>query len=397
MTPDPADRRPTPPPSLRGAMPGLLTLAVATFVAITVEVLPVGLLPQIAEGVGVSESRAGLLVTIYALMVAALAIPLTALTRRLPRKPLLVGTLVGYAASNVVVMLAPGFAVLAVGRTLGGIAHALFFSVAIAYATRIVGPLQVGRALSITSAGGTAGFVLGVPLSTSLGEAVGWRWAFGVLVIACLLAAALVVALLPAVENTPPRDKRAAGGGHRSRLAIAATANSLVFLGHYTVYTYIAVILLGAGLRDSALGPVLLVFGALGLVGTAFAAWAVDRRPRLGAALPVAVVTATLVALGLALPHLVPVLLVCMVWLAAFGAMPPVFQAAVIRSDGVSPDISGAFVNTTANLGIGVGAALGGAVLEASGASMLAWVGAGIVALALVLVLVAPRTFPARP
>ncbi|MEK8226802.1 MFS transporter [Oerskovia sp. M15] len=127
-----------------GTPPGILALMLATFLAITTELLPVGLLPLIGDELDVSESTAGLLVTVYALMVAALAVPLTLATVRLPRKGLLLGTLLAYTASNALVALAPTFAVVATGRAVGGIAHALFFSVSIGYGARLVRPLFTG-------------------------------------------------------------------------------------------------------------------------------------------------------------------------------------------------------------------------------------------------------------
>ena len=162
------------PGTVREATGGIVALTVATFLAVTTEMLPVGLLPAIGREIGVSDSVTGLLVTVYALMVAVLAVPLTVWTSRLPRKGLLESTLVAYTLSNVVVAVAPNFAVLAAGRAFGGIAHALFFSVSIGYASRLVRPEHTGRALALVTAGASAGFVLGVPLSTSLGTALGW-------------------------------------------------------------------------------------------------------------------------------------------------------------------------------------------------------------------------------
>ena len=99
-----------------------------------------GLLPQMSDDLAVTESVAGLLVTVYAVMVAALSVPLVLATRRLPRKGLLLGTLVAYTLSNALVAVAPSFGVVAGARALGGIAHAIFFSVAIGYASRLVSP-----------------------------------------------------------------------------------------------------------------------------------------------------------------------------------------------------------------------------------------------------------------
>src|SRR3954467_6392203 len=110
---------------------GLLALAAASCLAVTTEMLPIGLLPAIGTTFDVDTSTTGLLVSLYAVMVATLAVPRTVATARLPRKPLLLTTVLLYVVSNAVVAAAPNFAAVAAGRTIGGLTHALFFSLCI--------------------------------------------------------------------------------------------------------------------------------------------------------------------------------------------------------------------------------------------------------------------------
>lgn len=385
------------PGTVRAAAGGLFALTIATFLAVTTEMLPVGLLPAIGDEVGVSDSITGLLVTVYAFMVAVLAVPLTLWTARISRKRLLLATLVAYTLSNVVVAVAPNFAVLAAGRAFGGIAHALFFSVSIGYASRLVQAAYTGRALALVTAGASAGFVLGVPLSTSLGTALGWRAAFGVLAVVCALTVVIVALLLPAVPCGGTSHKGEGAGARRIRLGIVSTANAVVYLGHFTVYTYISVLLLAAGLSAAGVGPVLLGVGAVGLLGTWFAATNLDRRPRTAVIMLLSVVTVGLVALGIAYPALGGVLAATAFWGAGFGGVASVFQTAAIRTRGASPEVIGALVNSTANIGIGAGAAIGAAVLAGPGLGWLPFAGAALVFAGGIIVLVARRSFPASP
>ncbi|MFI6426352.1 MFS transporter [Promicromonospora sp. NPDC050880] len=393
----PPGHRPAPwqPGDVREAAGGLFALGLATFVAITTELVPVGLLPLISADLLVSEGVAGLLVTAYAFMVAALAVPLTSATRRLPRKAVLLGALTVYTVSNVLVALAPTFAVVAVARALGGASHAVFFSVSIGYASRLVRPHLAGRALALVTLGASAGFVLGVPLSTSLGTAVGWRAAFLVLAGACALAGLLTALLLPSVPGggAPPDD--AARGARRTALAGVTTANALAYLGHYTVYTYVSVLLLAAGLTAPAIGPALLLIGGLGLIGAAYAAARLDTHPRQTTVVTLLVVGAGVLALGLAFPGTVGTLAAAAVWSIGFGAVAAVFQTAAIRTRGASPDVVGALVNATANIGIGGGAALGALVLDGAGLAAVPYTGAALVGVALLVVLLGRRAFPA--
>ncbi|MEJ3405746.1 MFS transporter [Rathayibacter sp. YIM 133350] len=385
------------PGTVRDAAGGIVALTIATFLAVTTEMVPVGLLPLIGKGLEVSEPTAGLLVTVYAFMVAALAVPLTLWTARLPRKGMLLGTLIAYTVSNAIVWLAPDFALVAVGRAVGGLSHALFFSLSIGYAARLVQPAFTGRALALVTAGASAGFVLGVPLSTSLGTALGWRNAFLVLAVVCALTVVLVALLLPAVPGGGGIAEDEGRGVRRGRLALVSATNAVVYLGQNCVYTYVSVLLLAAGLAAAGVGPVLLGIGALGLLGTWFAGVWLDRRPRLTVLIVLSTVVVGLLLLGFVFPALIAVLVAGALWGAGFGGVASVFQTAAIRTQGASPDIVGALVNATANIGIGGGAALGGAVLAGFGLGWLPFVGAALVLVGIVAVLVGKRAFPAAP
>ncbi|GAA1798795.1 MFS transporter [Nocardioides hankookensis] len=376
------------------ARTGLTVLAAAVFAAVTTELLPVGLLAQISDAFEVSNGRAGLLVTAYAVMVAVLSVPLALATRRMPRKPLLLVTIGGYAVSNVVAALAPTFGVLAAGRVVGGITHALFFSVCIGYAARLVPPHLTGRAMALAAVGVSGGLVLGVPLSTAIGTAFGWRVAFASLAVLVTLVLVLALVVLPPVVATG--DDHSAHRGRRRDLATVVVANGLTYLGTYVLYTYISVLLLDSGAGDRWVGPTLLLFGACGLVGLRVAAAQLDHRPRASAIAVPALMAVGIAAVAMAYPHLVPVVLTGMVWLAAFGPAASLYQSASIRTSASSPETAGAWINASSNAGIGGGAAIGAAVMDQSGLTSVAWTAAAIVASAAVLALLSRAAFPPR-
>lgn len=381
--------------SLRPHLAGLLSLALASCLAVTTEMLPVGLLPSIGRSFGTADSVTGLLVSLYAVMVAVLAVPLTLATARFARKPLLLTTLLCYALSSAIVALAPTFAVLAVGRAVGGITHALFFSLCIGYAPRLVASAQVGRALAIAASGATAGFVLGVPLSTSLGTALGWRTSFGVLAALSLITLMLVAWLLPRVSNAPPERPTEDHGG-RSALAAVVASNALTFLGQFTLYTFISLVFLAAGARPALIGPLLLMCGVCGLAGLAYAARTLDRRPRRTTIVILTVAITAILALGAGFPVLVPILAAAAVWNGAFGGVPSIYQACAVRTHAFSPELAGAWVNATANFGIAGGAAIGAGLLPLTGLGGLPWASAALIAMGLTLSLLARQAFPSR-
>jgi predicted MFS family arabinose efflux permease len=380
---------------LRSSAPGLLSLAGSAFVAITTEMLPVGLLPDIGSAFGVADSLTGLLVSLYAVMVATLAVPLTVVTQRFARKPLLLATLVGYAASNALVAAAPAFAVVAVGRGLGGLTHALFFSLLIGYTPRLVPRAQVGRALTLVSAGASAGLVLGVPVSTTLGNAIGWRAAFAVLAAVSALMFAVVGKLLPGVSHqTASRRGRSAG---RGALAKVATSNTLTFLGQFTLYTFITLVLMESGINPAVIGPILLVCGACGLVSLWYAGRTLDHNPRRTVLVIFAVFIGGIVALGGTWPLGITVVLAAVAWNGAFGAVPSIYQTAAVRTHAATPELAGAWINATANVGIAGGAAIGAGLLDTVGLWVLPWVSATLITLGLAVILLSSRAFPARP
>ncbi len=387
----------------------LSMLALAAFAAVTTEMLPVGVLPAIGTTFGVGEAVTGRLVSLYAMLVAVFAVPLTIATKRVPGKLLIVLATTGYAVSNLISALAPTIEVFAAGRALGGLTHALFFSVCIGYAARLVPPAQAGRALALTSIGPSAGFVLGVPLSTGLAHVAGWRYAFGALVALMVLVSLLIVRLLPGVARSDvPRSPAPARPGITSRprgrypldwrmLAAGAVvlANTLVFFGHYTLYTYVSVLLLRSGATESMVAPILLVFGALGLVAVWKVGPQLDRRPRRSALVVVGLIALGMAAVGGVVPVLPAVIAAGAVWSASFGPVPSLFQSAVVRTRAMTPEVAGAWINSTSNVGIASGAALGGVVLDHLGIREVAWTAAILTAVALIVVVRAHRAFPA--
>ena len=377
---------------LRGSLPGLLSLALASFLAVTTEVSLVGLLPDVGKTFGVSDSITGLLVSLYAVMVAALAVPLTHATSRFARKPLLLATLLGYAVSNALVAVAPTFAVVAAGRAIGGVTHALFFSLMIGYAPRLVSRAHVGRALALAGGGASAGMVLGVPLTTSLGTAAGWRASFLLLAALSVLTLILVNRLLPGVNNEPPSGD-SVGGGRRALAAISAS-NLFSFLGQFTVYTFVSVLLLSSGVSPVFVGPILLACGACGLISLWWVGRHLDRSPRRAAVTVLALVVGAVVVLGATWPTLVAVVVATAVWNGAFGGLPSIYQACAVRTHAMSPELAGAWVNATANAGIAGGAAIGACLLHAAGLSSLPWVGAALIGVGLAVVVLSRKAFP---
>jgi predicted MFS family arabinose efflux permease len=345
---------------------------------------------------GVTESRVGLLVTAYAFIVVLTTIPLTRATIRWSRRLVLSAVLVGYSISNVALALSNAYLMAAAARLVGGLCHALFFSIVTPYAARMVAPGQVGRAVAAVWFGTSLAFVLGVPLGTALGTAVGWRWPFVVLSLLALLLAVAALGLLPALDG-----HGASGGPPLSRvlrspgLVAVATTTGLVILGQFTLYTYVSPVLTRAGFTKAMISPALFTYGAAGVLGLWLAAVTVDRRPRAALLAMLGLLTVAQAALALIGTMMVAVAVTLGMWGLAYGALATFFNAAALRAAPAAPDTATALVNMSFNIGIGGGALLGGLALQVRGLDSLAPIAAALTAVGLALASLSRRAaFP---
>lgn len=362
----------------------LLVMAAAVLVAITTELLPVGLLPVIGRDLHASDSRTGLLVSAYALVVAIGAVPMATVSARWPRRRVLCLLLLTYAVSNAVMAAAPDYAVALVARLLGGVAHAGFFTAIFAAAIAAVPRNRSGRAIAFVSGGTALGLCLGVPLGTALGTAVCWRWAF----VGCAVAMALLSGLVTVA--LPDQPVAAAGSGtatvqalRRRPLLLVAATTAVLTLGLNTTYTYVSPILLHDGVALGDVSLVLAGYGLAGVLGVVVAAVVADRRPRRGLGVAIGLTAACLLLLGLS-RHGATSVPVIIAWGACFGALPSLTQAVALRAVPDTPDVAMGVINSTFNIGIAGGAFVGARELMAAQPPTLALTGAALVLLSLV-------------
>lgn len=377
----------------------LLVITGAIFVVVTGEFLPTGLLPQMAQELGVSQSRIGLLVTVFAGTVVLTAVPLTSLTTRFPRKPLMIAVLAIFSVAMVLGALAPTYELLAASRVLAGAAHGLFWSVTAPYASRLVPPQQLARAVSVTAAGGTLAFIFGIPVGTALGHALGWRLAFAAVGGIVLIFLLLVVLFLPPVQHlvplatgeilVPVRHDRTIPA-----IVIVCISVAIVITGQNTLTTYQVPWFTDIGTVDpEAISLLLLVFGASGAVGLIAAGLVGDRWPRASLAVMLGGVVLSVTALALLGPGSVPATIACGVaWAVFFGGLPSLIQARMLQSASLRlRDTASAWLTISFNIAIAGGALLGGVVLDLAGLRALPWVQIALIAAALVFVLATDR------
>jgi DHA1 family inner membrane transport protein len=375
--------------------PPLVLLAAAIFVAVTSEFVPVGLLPDLAATFGVSQSQVGLLVTIFAGSVVLSAAPLTALTRNVPRKKLVIAVLIAFAVANLLAAVAPTYTVLVLARVLGGVAHGLFWSIVGAYTGYLVPKHHLGRAVAITSGGGSAAFVLGVPLGTALGQALGWRLTFGVIAATIAVILLLVLKFLPAITHgvqlktgeiaIPMRKDKTVLGVVLLCLIVLITMNA-----HYVFYTYISPYLTTiAGFEESSIAPLLFLFGGAGAIGLVISGLVTDKYPRAGLVVAFVIVAASVLVIATVPGNTPLVLAAIVIWAIAFGGAPAMMQTRLLHT--ASPrirDAASAWYTTAFNAAIGLGALVGGGLLDAYSLEILPYVDVALLVVGIIVLLV---------
>jgi predicted MFS family arabinose efflux permease len=374
---------------------GLLALSTAAFTTIITELLPAGVLPAMSATLHVSAARIGMLVSAYAITSAIVAIPAISATRGLPRKPLLMMTLAGFALMNGVTAVSSSYGLTVLARIVAGAFAGLVWPLVIGYAARLVSPANAGRAVAVALAGSTVAMSVGVPAGTVLGQFIGWRGAFGVL---SLLAVALVAWVSWAIPPSPGQQS----GDRLPLLTVARlpglglilAATGLTILAHYALYIYMAPLSTALALKGGA-GFALFLFGVGSFVGIAIVGRLVDAHLRRVAisAFALTVVSMLMLGIGGSVPGVSPAAI--FLWGVSFGGAPTFFQAATVRVAGKAAEVATSAVTTVYNTGIFAGAFLGGVILEAAGVRLLPWTVLAMIVLALTIVLAGRRfAFP---
>jgi predicted MFS family arabinose efflux permease len=383
----------------RFPLPALLVLSGTAALTLLTELLPAGVLPQMSASLHTSEAQIGFLATAFAIASTLAAIPFASLTRRLPRRPLLIGLLAGLAVANVVTAISSQYLVTFGVRVLAGMANGMLWAMLASYAARLVSAEQRGRAVAITLAGITVTLSAGVPAATALAGWIGWRATFGVVAAVAGALALGVRRQVPPVAGEPPGAARRVGVRRVARLpgvAIVLVVNGLVVVAHQALYTYIAPLAHRSGIAST--GLVLLVFGVAAVLGIWITGVLVDRHLRPSVLGSVALMGLAMFALALFGRHPVPLLVAVASWGFAFGGVPTLLQTALIDASGSrDAEVASAIQATIYNAAIAVGSLVGGLVLDGAGAGTLPWTSLPLALVALIVVAGARRHgFPAR-
>lgn len=342
----------------------VVAMAVGTFALVTVESLPVGLLPFIGGAMNVSEGTAGLMVTVPGLVASVTAPLLPVAIGRLDRRVALIGLIGLMVMANGLSALAPDFTVLLGSRFLVGVSIGGFWALAAGLAVRLVPERSIPRAISVVFGGATAANVLGVPAGTLIGGLADWRTAFLAVGALGLLVLLALLALLPPMPAQQTVRLRALPQQFRHPVVRAGvTATFLLVGGHFAAFTFISPILqTTSGIDESLVGPLLLGFGVAGLLGNFLAGAAAERSIRTTVLTISAVLTVVLALFPLVGRGPISGALLLMVWGLAFGGVPVAVQTWILKAAPDSTEAATALNTSVYNLAIALGAFFGAIV-----------------------------------
>ncbi|MFC9234972.1 MFS transporter [Streptomyces decoyicus] len=325
-------------------------------------------------------------------------LPITARTAHWPQRRLLLVIMAVFVLSNLLLAAAPSYAVAVVARLIAASTHGVLWSVLPVYTTRLVPPERAGRAVAVVFASNSAALAFGVPLGTTVGNALGWRSAFVLLAAVAALALITAPLLLPEASGPPATRVTALAAFKLPGVLTVTVAATLVMLGHFILYSYISPYLRHIGVSSAAAGPALLAFGLAGVVGVWTTGVLVDRRPR-GATLlfadAMALVFAALAATGRATSVS---LVLIVVWGLLFAGLPTLLQSAALTAAPQAQAAVSALYVIGVNFSIGGGSIAGGEVLDRLGVASLPLLAAVPAAAAWFIIVGACRhAFPRRP
>ncbi|MCW2973799.1 MAG: putative transporter, MFS-type [Thermoleophilia bacterium] len=364
-------------PSLRRGWIAVATVMTVAFVSVTTEFLPVGLLDDVGAAMGSSPGVTGLMITIPAI-VAAIAAPAVMVgAGKLDRKRVLLGLTLVLVLSNVLVGTAQSLTQLFIGRALLGVVVGGFWSVALSVPSKLVPERSVARGASIIFAGVSLATVVGVPIGTFVGDAVGWRAAFlgsaGVAALVFLVQLWLLPSLT-AERGVQVRDLPRVFRTQRGRVGLVAAV--AIVIGHFAAYTYVQPFLSDvAHVSDHGIGLLLFVFGGAGALGNLVAGALVTRSLRWSMVGAFGAIALPLLAIGLLGAGAGSATVAIAIWGLGFGGTPMLLTMWMASAVPEAPEAASSMFVSVFQVGISTGSLVGGVIVNGGSAQTVMVVG----------------------
>ncbi|NLE79325.1 MAG: MFS transporter [Rhodococcus sp.] len=345
----------------------MIALALGGFGIGTTEFVAMGLLPEMAAGLNISEPTAGHVISAYALGVVVGAPLIAALTARVPRKHLLLALMAAFTVGNAASVFAPNYETLMVARFVAGLPHGAYFGVASLVAAHLAAPGQRAKAVAMVMMGLSVANVIGVPVASALGQHLGWRSAFTLVAVIGVATVAAIWRWVPelgAMRVTNPLTEL--GALRRPQVWMTLVVGMVGFGGMFAVYTYISTTLTDvSGLSRSLVPVALMIYGIGMVVGNFVGGWLADRALMPGLFASMTTLVVVLAAFVVASHNVVTALVLVFAIGAAGSSMVPALQTRLMDVAADAQTLAASLNHAALNIANAFGAWIGGVVIAA--------------------------------
>lgn len=344
------------------------------------------MLDLVSSDLHISVSTAGQLITLYSVVFAVSGPVLLAAASRVERKLLYQCALLVFIAGNVLSVVSPNFTMMVIARILSAASAALITVLSITMASQMAEPAYRARAIGVIFMGVSGSLVLGVPVGMMLGNAFGWRAPFvmiSILAVISFIAVQIFITKTPPGETVPLRKQLASL--KNGKIIFGQLITILMLTGHLTLYAYLTPFLQETlHLSPSMLSLFYFIFGIAAVLGGGAGGWVTDRfGPEKSILTIVSVFAVAMLLMPVSTVSVYVCLIVMIVWSMLSWSISPSMQSYLIKAAPESPDIQQSLNSSASHIGIALGSAIGGMVIEGSSVYYNAWVGVIFVLLAL--------------
>lgn len=384
------------PVSRKVAWLRVVTLAIAAFIFNTTEFVPVGLLSDIAESFHMQTAQVGIMLTIYAWVVAVMSLPFMLLTSQMERRKLLICLFVLFIASHVLSFLAWNFTVLVISRIGIAFAHAIFWSITASLAIRLAPAGKRAQALSLIATGTALAMVLGLPIGRVVGQYFGWRTTFFAIGMGALITLLCLIKLLPKLPSEHSGSLKSLPLlFRRPALMSLYVLTVVVVTAHYTAYSYIEPFVQNvAGLSANFATVLLLILGGAGIIGSLMFGKLGNRHASSLVSIAIALLVVCLLLLLPAADSEAHLAILSIFWGIAIMVIGLGMQVKVLALAPDATDVAMALFSGIFNIGIGAGALVGNQVSLHWSMSAIGYIGAIPACAALVWAVLIFRRWP---
>ncbi|EAW0875019.1 sugar transporter [Salmonella enterica] len=384
------------PVSRKVAWLRVVTLAIAAFIFNTTEFVPVGLLSDIAESFHMQTAQVGIMLTIYAWVVAVMSLPFMLLTSQMERRKLLICLFVLFIASHVLSFLAWNFTVLVISRIGIAFAHAIFWSITASLAIRLAPVGKRAQALSLIATGTALAMVLGLPIGRVVGQYFGWRTTFFAIGMGALITLLCLIKLLPKLPSEHSGSLKSLPLlFRRPALMSLYVLTVVVVTAHYTAYSYIEPFVQNvAGLSANFATVLLLILGGAGIIGSLVFGKLGNRHASSLVSIAIALLVVCLLLLLPAAESEAHLAILSIFWGIAIMVIGLGMQVKVLALAPDATDVAMALFSGIFNIGIGAGALVGNQVSLHWSMSAIGYIGAIPACAALVWAVLIFRKWP---